>query len=182
MKHKRLNVPILVGVLIASLGLAGSVDVFAQPPGREGGAMRHGPGHHPRHMPSMGGGRHGPGGHPQRHRLLGTHWKSTLSDDQRMALDRLHLAHAKAKMPLKARLRLLKMELSVLATTDENDSAAIHKKIDELLSMKREMMRQRYQHITATRKILNPDQRISFDMEIMKSARNKGGPGRKGHH
>jgi len=153
--------------------------------GMRGGGM-HGAGHPGLGMHAKGahgGTYHGSGGHHGRKGLLGPHWRSTLSEEQRAKLDAIHLAYVKAKAPLKAKAKLLKVELGLLATADSADTKAIDKKIGELLGVKRAKMRAKYDYVVATRAVLTSEQRVSYDMEVMKSAmQDRKGKGKgKGH-
>jgi Spy/CpxP family protein refolding chaperone len=90
----------------------------------------------------------------------------------------MHVAFAKIKAPLKAKVRLLKAELAVLATADQPDNKAISSKIDELLAVKKQLMQKRYAHIAEMRKVLTTGQRASFDMQVLKKVKGK----RRYHH
>jgi Spy/CpxP family protein refolding chaperone len=165
---------ILGSALAAATAVVGSGPVAADTHGM--GMQAHyaehqGHGKHPGH-----GACHGEG----KRRLLGPDWKITLSPEQQVALDRLHVAYAKAKMPLKAQAEVLKVELAALALEDEPDTGATGAKIDELLALKRVMMINKYEYVTAKRKVLTPEQRISFDMDVIK--RSKHGRQGKRHH
>ncbi len=154
---------------------AASTGALAQPGGgKEAAAMG----------AQAGQGRHGMG-RGGKHRY-GAYWKSTLTDEQRAEVAKLRAAHKKRKMPLKARARALKVELAVLATTDDPDSGAIDKKIDEVLRLKREMMREKARHIAAVRKVLTDEQRAYFDVRVLKKAthgkRMRHGGGHHGGH
>lgn len=132
------------------------------------GAAHHGLGMHG--TGALGCPQHGAGGHHGGKGLLGPHWRSTLSEEQRTKLDTLHLAYVKAKAPLKAKMKLLKVELGLLATADSADTKAIDKKVGELLELKQAKMRAKYDYIVAKRAVLTPEQRVSYDMDVMKSA------------
>ncbi len=133
-------------------------------------------------MHHRGYGRHRYGRHHEKSKLLGPDWKSTLTDEQRTEIDGLTAVYAKDKSPLKARARVLKVELAVLATADAPDMAAIERKIAELLELKSRMMRRKAEHIASKRNVLNPEQRPSFDMEVLMSARHLRERRRSGHH
>ena len=106
--------------------------------------------------------------------MLGPHWKTTLSPEQVQELDRLRVEYAKLKAPLKAKAKAIKLDLAVLATADEPDVAAINARIDQMLTLKRQMMGHKYGHIAAKRRVLTPEQRVSFDMEVLKRSKHKG--------
>ena len=134
------------------------------------GAMKgcHGAGHGKAH-----GRKHGHGGHHGK-TLYGPHWKTTLSPEQAKELDRLRVEYAKRKAPLKAKAQAVKLHLSVLATADEPDTAAINARIDDLLKLKRQMMEHKYGYVAAKRRVLTPEQRVSFDMDVLKRSKHKG--------
>lgn len=178
----------LVSATAASLAVAPS-SVAAQHGGQ---GMQGAAGHHGAQQQGHGahkgqGGHHGKGGKQCRHgahkghagdygkkKLFGPHWKTTLSPEQAKELDRLRVEYAKVKVPLKAKAKAIKLELAALATADELDAEAANARIDELLALKREMMRHEYTHIAAKRTVLTPEQRVSFDMDVLKRAKHKG--------
>ena len=104
-------------------------------------------------------------------RLLGPHWKGTLTAEQRAQIDQMHVLFAKAKAPVKARVKALKADLALLITGDMPDSALIEKKINELLAMKKRIMQMRYVHIADMRSVLTVEQRASFDMDVLDKAK-----------
>jgi len=58
------------------------------------------------------------------------------------------------------------------------DQKAINKQIDKIVKLKAEKMRLKAAHKVEVRKVLNDDQRVQFDMKILKSAYH----GKQGHH
>lgn len=115
------------------------------------------------------------GGHHGKAKLFGPHWKETLTDEQKAQIDQMHVDFAKAKMPLKTRVKALKVDLAVLATTDNPNTAAIEMKINEILSLKQAIMLKRYAHIAEMREVLTTEQRLSFDMDVLNKAKHKRG-------
>lgn len=110
--------------------------------------------------------------------MSGTCWKDTLTDEQRAKLAKLKLDHMKVQAPIKAKIKSVKVELALLVTADKPDMAAINKKIDELTKLKNSKMKEKYKYIVAKRKLLNDDQRVLFDMKLIKKAmkgKHKGG-------
>lgn len=102
-------------------------------------------------------------------------WKAALDASQREQVDRLHLQHKGQMYVLKARMKQAKIELALLEASDNPDTAAIDKKIDELVELKRQKLKQRAVHHIEIRKLLNEDQRLKFDMHLLNKAK-------KGHH
>ncbi len=115
------------------------------------------------------------GGHGAKH-IFGPLWRKTLTDNQKKQADRMHLEMKKLLSVLDARLKLKKVELNNLVIKDDPDTKAIHRKIDEILELKRKIMRTKYNHMVEMRGMLTPEQRVSFDMGLL----SRGGTS-KGH-
>ncbi len=114
------------------------------------------------------------GGHGAKH-IFGPHWRKTLTDNQKKQAERMHLEMKKSLSVQDARLKVKKAELNNLVVKDDPDTTAIHRKIDELLELKREIMRTKYDHMVEMRGTLTPDQRVSFDMGLLsKDGHSKG--------
>ena len=96
-----------------------------------------------------------------------------MTSDQRTQIEGLRVNVAKTTMPLRAKMRWLKADLAVLATADEPDTAVIQQKIDELLALKKQAMNQRYTHISEVRKLLTAEQRVAYDMMILKRVKGR---------
>lgn len=105
--------------------------------------------------------------------LFAQYWKGTLTTEQQLQVDQLRVNHAKANAPLKAKIASIKTDLAVLATAEQPDTATIQQRIDELLELKKKAMQQRYAHIAAVRKVLTQEQRVSYDMMILKHAKKR---------
>ncbi|MEA3278053.1 MAG: hypothetical protein U9Q81_22755 [Pseudomonadota bacterium] len=142
-------------------------------PGLRQGKGKQGAGKH--------GGRHGEHGKGQggKH-LFGEIWNKTLTDEQKAQLDQLHVNYAKIKAPLKSRVKALQVDLAVLSTAAEPDKAVIDAKIAELLNLEGEMMGAEYGYIAAQRRVLTPEQQVSFDMATIHKAMH-GKEGKEGH-
>ena len=100
----------------------------------------------------------------------GGSWKATLTDEQQTQIAKLKLGYKKKKYPLKAKLKQAKVDLALLMTSDNPSEKAINKKIDEILELKSQKMRLKSSHKIAVRKLLNEEQRVKFDMKILKKA------------
>ncbi len=96
------------------------------------------------------------------------HWSKTLDDEQKRAIDEMHLRLDREIAPLKAEAALKEKELNVLVTRDSPDAAAVDARIDEIVSLKRRILKARYAHIVEMRALLDPAQRISYDMGVLK--------------
>jgi len=108
-------------------------------------------------------------------------WKDTLTDEQRTKLAKIKLDHMKVQAPIKTKMKTIKMDLALLVTADKPDTAAINKKIDELTKLKNAKMKEKYRYITAKRKVLNAEQRVLFDMNVIKKAMKGKQKGHRGH-
>lgn len=153
MKH--LTTTVLITTLTAT-ALGVMTPVFAQQHGRQGMGMG---------MMMQGGG-----------------WKATLNEKQQNQVSKLKLDLKKKKYPLKTKLKQLKVELALLMTTDKPNQKTINKKIDQIIKLKAQKMRLMSNHKIAVRKVLNEQQRVKFDMKILKKAFHGKKKGRYGHH
>ena len=106
-------------------------------------------------------------------------WKASLSTEQQNQLAKLKLNFKQKKYPLKAKMKQAKVELALLITTDSPDQKAINKKIDNIVDLKSQKMRLKAKHKIAVRKLLNEEQRVKFDMKMLKKAFHGKA---KGHH
>ncbi|MBL1260324.1 MAG: hypothetical protein COB33_007325 [Thiotrichaceae bacterium] len=113
-------------------------------------------------------GKHKEGHKKKKGHHLSPHWAKTLSDEQRVAVDKMHLKLDTQHAVLKAQATLLQKELNVMTAKDGAHQTAIHSKIDELMAIKAEIMKHRYDHLTEMRDALTEQQRISYDMSILK--------------
>lgn len=105
-------------------------------------------------------------------------WRDTLTDEQRAKLAKIKLDHMKVQAPIKAKMKTIKVDLALLVTSDKPDMEAINKKTDELTKLKNSKMKEKYKYIAAKRKLLNDEQRVLFDMHVIKKAmkgKRKGG-------
>ncbi|MEK7773402.1 MAG: periplasmic heavy metal sensor, partial [Deltaproteobacteria bacterium] len=93
-------------------------------------------------------------------------WKKTLTEEQKMKADKMHLELKKAASVLEAKVKLNEAELNGLIMKDKPDANAIHRKINDIMELKKEMMTRKYDHMVEMRSILTPEQRISFDFGL----------------
>ena len=100
-------------------------------------------------------------------------WKESLTKKQWDLLKKKKVAFLKKKYPAKARMKTIKIDLAVLSTADKPDQKAIDAKIDELLALKRNLLKAKYAHIISVRKELSPEQQVLFDKYRLKKAKRK---------
>lgn len=110
------------------------------------------------------------------------HWKATLSDEQIKNINKLKLDYKKKKYPIKAKLKQAKVELAILMTADSPKQKDIDKKIDQILKLKGEKMRLKAGFKISMRKVLNDEQRVMFDMHLLKKAYHGKKHKRRHHH
>lgn len=106
-------------------------------------------------------------------------WKETLTDEQKMKADKMHLELKKAMSILEAKANLKEAELNDLITQDNPDTNAIQSNISDIMEIKKEMMIKKYDHMVEMRSILTPEQRLSFDLGL---SSGMGGMHQEGHH
>ena len=97
-------------------------------------------------------------------------WMSTLTEEQQSKFAKLRLEYKKVKYHLKAQIRVRKVELVSLVTRDTPDQNAINTKIEEILDLKRKLIQKKYAFKVSLRSMLNPEQRVAFDMKMLRMA------------
>jgi len=97
-------------------------------------------------------------------------WKASLTAEQQSQLVKLKLDYKKKKYPLKTQIKQAKVELALLITADKPSQKSIDQKIDKIVDLKSQKMRLKAKHKIAVRKILNEEQRMKFDMKVLKKA------------
>lgn len=106
-------------------------------------------------------------------------WKASLSAEQQNQIAKLKLDLKKKKYPLKTQIKQAKVDLALLITTDKPNQKSIDQEIDKIVDLKSQKMRLMAKHKIAVRKILNEEQRVKFDMKVLKKAFHGK---RKAHH
>lgn len=97
-------------------------------------------------------------------------WKASLTESQQNQLAKLKLNYKKDKYLLKSKLKQAKVELAMLVTSDKPEQKALDNKINEIVQLKSKKMHTKVKHKIAVRKLLNEDQRVKFDMKVLKKA------------
>lgn len=97
-------------------------------------------------------------------------WRASLSDEQAKKIDALRLGYMQKTTPLKTRIKQARIDLALLISTDEPEDRLIEKKIDEIVKLKAEKMRFKTDHQIAVRKLLTAEQRVNFDIKLLKKA------------
>jgi Spy/CpxP family protein refolding chaperone len=99
------------------------------------------------------------------------HWKSTLTDEQRTKLRALKLKKKKKVIPLKLKIKQAKVDLAMLIGSNNPGQSAVDKKISAIIKLKQQKMQIKAKHKIAVRKLLNDDQKVMFDLHLLKKAK-----------
>ena len=86
-----------------------------------------------------------------------------LNDEQTKAIKNVLIEALKKNIKLRADARVARIELGQLITKDEPDKTAIHAKVDQIASLRGDIMRQRADTVLAVREVLTPAQREKAD-------------------
>jgi len=148
---------LLVSVLL-SLGLALPLAATAN----EGH-----PGHHKQDMRAMHGDSCHKAAKEKKHHFA-EHWSQTLNDAQKKQIDQMHLKLARDMAVVKAKAEVAQKELNVYTTSDKANQDKINDMIDTLLGYDQEILRLRYAHLLEMRHTLTEEQRVSYDMGVLK--------------
>ena len=159
---------IVLTVLFCSLYMG---NVSADPgkgPYGGGHGMKHHGGQGMHHGRGEGGGGYGHGPH-----IFGMSWKDSLTKEQALQIDKLHLKLQKDSSVIKAKLKVAKMEMAILLVEDKPNQSKIDKKLKEILELKSKKMKLRNAHVIDMRKVLTEEQHMSFDMKVLAKAKSK---------
>ena len=85
-----------------------------------------------------------------------------LTADQLKQIEKLRLEHQKDVLPIRTKLQTKRLELRTLILEDK-DQKEIEKKVEELGSIRTEMMKKHITHHLAIRNLLTDDQKVFFD-------------------
>ncbi len=106
------------------------------------------------------------------HRTFTPHWAKTLTGEQKLLVDKMHVNVAKQLAVLKAQKQVKKAELENLMVNDQYDQTAAYALIDEMAKIKAKMLKIRYDHVAEMRAALTEEQRLSYDMDRFKGKKH----------
>ncbi|MGE0371295.1 MAG: hypothetical protein AB7Q01_05315 [Gammaproteobacteria bacterium] len=115
----------------------------------------------------MGGAGHNHHGAMHSARATGRDWKDMLSDEQKAEVDWVTLRSSQQQQLLRAQMDVKEAELNQLIVGEDVLPDQWHAKLDELLQVKRDYMINKYQRLIEVRQVLNPQQRVIFDLDIL---------------
>lgn len=103
---------------------------------------------------------------------------SDLNETQQKKIDELRTNHQKNMLKFRNQMGEKSAQLQTLRTAEKADMNAINKTIDEIGSIKTQMMKERENHLQQVRGVLTDSQRTQFDTR--RGAGKKGGCGNYG--
>ena len=96
--------------------------------------------------------------------------KSSLTNDQSKQISKLKLEHKKKIYPLKTKLQQTRFELALLMMDNNPNQKSIDKKIAQIVKLKSEKIRLKVRHKIDVRKVLSDEQRVHFDLKLLKKS------------
>lgn len=96
-----------------------------------------------------------------------------LSDEQKNAIQALHIEFLKETLPLKNQIRERQARLKTLETSANVDVKLINNEINEIGSLRTEIRKKKSLKHQEIRKLLDDDQRILFDTHYVSEKKNK---------
>lgn len=106
-------------------------------------------------------------GHLRSGDVAGRDWRDSLTDEQKAEIDWITLRLSQRQQLLEAQMEVKEAELNQLLVGDDVVQDQWHAKLDELLQLRREYLTNKYQRVTEVRQVLTPQQRVSFDLDIL---------------
>ncbi len=91
-----------------------------------------------------------------------------LTDEQKAKIKELKIANMKVMLPLKNKIGEKRAHLRTLITAENIDMKAINKTIDEIGSIRTEMIKKKIANRMEIRKLLTEEQRLFFDTKVMR--------------
>ena len=158
--------PVTLTFISGLFAISLSMPVLSSPSGHHDGAHHGKPGHHGKSIGSK------PKAKKRGHHFSPA-WSKTLSDKQKVAIDKMHLEVSKVEKILRAKIKVEKLELRLLAIQDSANMKSMNKKIEAIAELKTKIMKNRFSHIVEMREILTPEQRISYDMGVLSHKKKK---------
>jgi len=107
------------------------------------------------------------------HHQFSPQWKDTLTDVQKLAIDKMHLKLATEMAVLKAKVDLAEKELNVYTISAGAKQSRIDTMIDGIIAVKKEILTKRYAHLLEMRMALTDEQRISYDNMVINRSGTK---------
>lgn len=106
-------------------------------------------------------------GHGYKEYVTGRHWKDALTDEQKAEIDWVTLTLLQSQQPLGTQIAAKEAEINQLIIGEDVDQDLLSSKLDELLQLRREYLLNKYRRMIEMRQILTPQQRVSFDMDVL---------------
>jgi len=161
---------IFVLMLLAIVSMVFMGTVIAEPTKASGG-------HHGMKDPGYKGGhggkamRHGSGMHSAGSHIFSTPWKDSLTKEQALQIDKMHLKLHKKTTVIKAKIEVAKLEMAILLLEDSPSQNKIDKKVKQISEFKQQKMHLHNSHVIEMRKSLTKEQRVTFDSKVLSMAK-----------
>jgi Spy/CpxP family protein refolding chaperone len=95
-------------------------------------------------------------------------WAQTLTQSQRDQIEHMHHELDDDQAPYKRKEAQALEELNTMTIREDVKISDVNAKIDELMAAKTQIMRLRYDHLIAMRRVLSDEQRIGYDEGVLK--------------
>jgi len=103
-----------------------------------------------------------------------------LTAEQKEQIKKIRLETQKAMLPLQSQIEVKAAELKSLLVSDNPAAGAVNAKLDEIGSLRTQVQKKRVAQELEIRKLLTPEQRVSFDQRLLKGFDRMGDGMRKG--
>jgi len=91
-----------------------------------------------------------------------------LNEGQTKAIKEVLLEARKKNIELRAEAKVARIELGQLMTAGEADKASVNAKVDQIASLRGDMLRQRTDAVLSVREILTPEQQAKADRALQR--------------
>ena len=87
--------------------------------------------------------------------------------EQKEAIDHMHHQLEEDQAPYKEHETRAQRELNEMTIREDVDIDEVYAKIDELMAVRTEILRLRYEHLIEMRKVLDEEQRVDYDKRVL---------------
>ena len=87
--------------------------------------------------------------------------------EQKEAIDHMHHQLEEDQAPYKEHETRAQRELNEMTIREDVDLDEVYAKIDELMAVRTEILRLRYEHLIEMRKVLDEEQRVDYDKRVL---------------
>ena len=87
--------------------------------------------------------------------------------EQKEAIDHMHHQLEEDQAPYKEHEARAQRELNEMTIREDVELDEVYAKIDELMAVRNQILRLRYEHLIEMRKVLNEEQRVDYDKRVL---------------